>query len=41
MKFHEMWAILTNRWYRCAACQYESDLAGAVAHAVAKQPDLT
>ena len=36
-RFHEMWAVRVNEWYRCSLCHYEGDLADAIAHAVAEQ----
>ena len=36
-RWHAMWAVVPNIWYRCRRCRYEGTLAEAVAHAVTNQ----
>ena len=35
--WHEMVATVPSEHFRCAKCGYESDLAGAIRHAVERQ----
>lgn len=38
--FHSLYAI-RNRRFRCVRCRHETDLVGAIAHAIEQQLDLT